>query len=308
MGVVINLMRLELVMVLLAAAGVVLHRRGVITGAGQDCLTDLMMDLVLPCNIFLSFLGEADWETLRASLLTIAVSVAVMVVTALLGRLLYGRKPEQMERVFRYGLVNSNALFIGMPVIQSLLGAGGVLQLSMYMIFVRMFCWSYGLSLYTGVKSDWKTSVKRLLRHPCMAAAVLGLAVMLSGLTLPGFLSQTLQYVSDCLMALSMLLIGVVLAETDLRQLFRGDVWAFCGVRLVGIPALVFAMCRLMQAPYLVTATCTLISGMPAASMTAVLAARYRCDAETGSLVVAVSTMLSTVSIPLWYLFLSGLF
>lgn len=301
---VFNLLRLELVMVLLAGAGVVFRRRGVVTDAGRDCLTDLMMDLILPCNIFLSFIGEADWETLRSSLLTILISAVLMLAVALLGRALYGRKPEHLGKVFRYGLVNSNALFIGLPVIQSLLGAEGVLQLSMYMIFVRMFCWSYGLYLYTGVKSDWWTSLKRLVRHPCMIAAELGLAVMLSGAALPLFLSQTLQYISNCLMALSMLLIGVVLAEVNLRQIFRRDVWAFCAVRLVLIPALVLAGCRLAGAPYIVTATCTLISGMPAASLTAVLAARYRCDAETGSLIVALSTVLSAVSIPVWYLLL----
>lgn len=305
---VINLLYLELVMVLLASAGILLRKRGVVTDAGQECLTDLMMDLILPCNIFLSFIGDADREVLKASVLTIAISVVLMLLTAGLGRLLYGRKPEHLERVFRYGLVNSNSIFIGMPVIQSLLGAEGVLQLSMYMIFVRMFCWSYGLSLYTGVKSDWKSSVKRLIRHPCMIAAVLGMAVMLSGLALPAFLTQALQSVSNCMMALSMLLIGVVLAEMDLRQLFRRDIWGFCAVRLVGIPALVFAACRLLQAPYIVTATCTLVSGMPAASLTAVLAARYHCDAETGSLIVSVSTALSTISIPLWYMLLSGPF
>jgi len=304
---VLNLLRLELVMVLLASAGVLLRRRGTITDEGRDCLTDLMMDLILPCNIFLSFIGKADWETLRASLLTVAISVVLMLLTALLGRLLYSRKPERVGKVFRYGMVNSNALFIGLPIIQSLLGSDGVLQLSMYMIFVRMFCWSYGLSLYTGVNSDWRASVRRLIGHPCMIAAALGLAVMLSGAALPPFLSQTLQYISDCLMAMSMLLIGVVLAEMDLRQMFRGDVWAFCAVRLGIIPALVLAGCRLLGAPHIVTATCTLVSGMPAASMTAVLAVRYRCDAETGSLVVALSTVLSTVTIPIWYLLLGSL-
>ena len=113
-------------------------------------------------------------------MLTVIISVLVMLCTAILGKVIYRHREERKAKGFRYGLVNSNALFIGLPIIQSLLGDAGVLQLSMYMIFVRMFCWSYGLSLYTGVKSDWKGSFKRLLTHPCMIAAALGVVALLA--------------------------------------------------------------------------------------------------------------------------------
>ena len=287
----IDLIQLEFIMVLLVAAGIYLRRRSVITDEGRDCLSDLLTMLILPCNIFLSFEGNTDMSALKSSLLTVIISVLVMLCTAILGKVIYRHREERKAKVFRYGLVNSNALFIGLPIIQSLLGDAGVLQLSMYMIFVRMFCWSYGLSLYTGVKSDWKGSFKRLLTHPCMIAAALGVAAMVTGIRLPAFLDRTLQYVSSCLMALSMLLIGVVL-------------WRFTALRLGVMPGIVFGLCKLCGVPYIVTATCTLVSGMPAASLTAVLAARYHGDSELGALLVAVSTILSAVTIPLWFMIL----
>lgn len=194
----IDLIQLEFIMVLLVAAGIYLRRRSVITDEGRDCLSDLLTMLILPCNIFLSFEGNTDMSALKSSLLTVIISVLVMLCTAILGKVIYRHREERKAKVFRYGLVNSNALFIGLPIIQSLLGDAGVLQLSMYMIFVRMFCWSYGLSLYTGVKSDWKGSFKRLLTHPCMIAAALGVAAMVTGIRLPAFLDRTLQYVSSC--------------------------------------------------------------------------------------------------------------
>ena len=193
----IDLIQLEFIMVLLVAAGIYLRRRSVITDEGRDCLSDLLTMLILPCNIFLSFEGNTDMSALKSSLLTVIISVLVMLCTAILGKVIYRHREERKAKVFRYGLVNSNALFIGLPIIQSLLGDAGVLQLSMYMIFVRMFCWSYGLSLYTGVKSDWKGSFKRLLTHPCMIAAALGVAAMVTGIRLPAFLDRTLQYVSS---------------------------------------------------------------------------------------------------------------
>lgn len=299
-----DLLQLEAIMVLLVLTGIWLRRRGIITDQGRDCLTDVLMTVILPCNIFLSFKTDADMETLRGFLVTIAISVLIMLFTAALGKALYRRKEDHQQKVFRYGLINSNALFIGLPIIQSLLGDAGVLQQTMYMIFVRMFSWSYGLSLYTGVKSDWKASAKRLMTNACMIAAALGLVMMLTGFRLPAFLDRTLGYASNCMMLISMMLIGVVLSEMDVRQLLRKDVWGFTAVRLLVIPAIVLLGCKLFRVPYIVTATWTLLSGMPAASLTAVLAARYHGDSELGALLVAVSTILSAMTIPIWFIIL----
>lgn len=299
-----DLLQLEAIMVLLVLTGIWLRRRGIITDQGRDCLTDVLMTVILPCNIFLSFKTDADMETLRSFLVTIVISVLVMLFTAVLGKAMYGRKEDHQQKVFRYGLINSNALFIGLPIIQSLVGDAGVLQQTMYMIFVRMFSWSYGLSLYTGVKSDWKASAKRLMTNACMIAAALGLVMMLTGFRLPVFLDRTLGYASNCMMLISMMLIGVVLSEMDVRQLLRKDVWGFTAVRLLVIPAIVLLGCKLFRVPYIVTATCTLLSGMPAASLTAVLAARYHGDSELGALLVTVSTILSAMTIPIWFIIL----
>lgn len=299
-----NLLQLEYIMLLLGTAGFFLRRRNIITAAGQNCLTDLLLDVILPCNIFLSFETDVDAETLRSFAVTVVISVLAMLFAAGLGKGLYRGREESRRKVFRYGLINSNALFLGLPIIQNLLGAEGVLELTMYMIFVRMFCWSYGLSLYTGVKTDRKATAKQLLTSPCMIAAALGVAAMFSGWRLPAVLEQTFACCNSCLMALSMLLIGAVLTDLKPGHLFNREVWGFTFVRLILLPGVAFLGCRLFQVPQMVTATCTLLSGMPAASMTAVLAARYQGDAQLGSVLVAVSTLLSTVTVPLWYLLL----
>ena len=129
--------RLEGIMLLLVLCGALLQKKQVITPEGQSCLTDLLMDVILPSNIFLSLPKEMDWATMKNFLVAIILSVAVMLGSTALGLLCYGRCQEREKKVFRYGLINSNALFIGLPVVQSLLGAPGVAQLNMYMLFVR---------------------------------------------------------------------------------------------------------------------------------------------------------------------------
>lgn len=299
-----ELLRLELVLMLLTGTGFFLYKRRILTEEGRKCLTDIVTDVVLPCNIFLSFLGSGGVEVLRTSFVTVGLSIVTIVGGSFLGWLLYRRMPPQRRAVYQYGIANSNAIFIGMPIIQNLLGADGVLQLSMYMIFARVFIWTYGLSLYTGTQGSRRAALKKLVVQPAMIAAYLGIAVMLTGIEIPQFLLDTAGYLSQCLTAMSMLLVGTVLVEMNLRDLLQWNVWGFCGVRLALLPGLTLLLCRLLGVPYIAAGTCTLLSGMPAASLTAVLAVRYRVDAHAAASLVALSTVLSAVTIPVWYMVL----
>ena len=67
-----KLLELEAVLLLLALLGVFLRRCGLINDSGRSFLTDLVTDVILPCNIFLSFLSTSCGETLRSSLPTVS--------------------------------------------------------------------------------------------------------------------------------------------------------------------------------------------------------------------------------------------
>lgn len=302
-----ELIRLELVLALMALVGFFLQKCGILTSEGRKCLTDLIMDVLLPCNIFLSFLGSGGIEILKYSMITVVLGIVVIVGSSVIAWFLYRKMPGERRAVFLYGIANSNAIFVGLPIIESLLGADGVLQHAMYMIFDRVYIWTYALSLYTGSQGSRLDAAKRLVKQPALIAAMLGIAAMLVGLELPAFLRDTMQYFSRCVTPMSMLLVGTVLTGLKVKDIFRWDVWDFCGLRLLLLPGLALLLCRLLGTPYIVSATCVLMTGMPAASMTAVLALRYQVDERTAASVVALSTVLSAVTIPMWFTVLQWL-
>ena len=134
-----------------------------------------------------------------------------------------------------------------------------------------------------------------------MLAAIIGVIIMIFEIPLPSTIARSIQYLSDCLMAISMLLIGSVLYGMDLKNVFRADVWLFVVVRLILAPAASLLLCLLVGSDFMTCSVCVLMAAMPSASITAVFAARYHKDVEYGSLIVAVSTALSIVTIPLWF-------
>lgn len=95
--------RLEGIMLLLVLCGALLQKKQVITPEGQSCLTDLLMDVILPSNIFLSLPKEMDWATMKNFLVAIILSVAVMLGSTALGLLCYGRCQEREKRYFDMG-------------------------------------------------------------------------------------------------------------------------------------------------------------------------------------------------------------
>ena len=300
-------MRLELMLALMALAGFFLQKHGIFTSEGKKCLMDLIMDVLLPCNIFLSFLGSGGIEILKYSLITVVLGMVVIVGSSAIAWFLYRKMAREKRAVFLYGIANSNAIFIGLPIIESLLGADGVLQHAMYMIFDRVYIWTYALSLYTGTQGSRLDAAKRLIKQPALIAAMLGIAAMLADLKLPAFLQDTMQYFSRCVTPMSMLLVGTVLTGLKGKDILRWDVWGFCGLRLLLLPGLALVLCGLLGTPYVVSPTYVLITGMPAASMTAVLAIRYQVDERTAASVVALSTVMSAVTIPMWFTVLQWL-
>jgi predicted permease len=103
---------------------------------------------------------------------------------------------------------------------------------------------------------------------------------------------------------MTMLLIGMMLAEVDWRSMVDFNTLFISAMRLAVIPAIVLAGCRLAHVDQFLTSVCVLMTSMPAGSTAAILAAKYNCDYAFGTKCVVVSTLLSMISIPIWAMIL----
>ena len=145
------LLRLQSTIFLLIAAGYVLTRLGVLPGTARKPLTDLIIDFILPCNIIVSFMIEFNMQVLRDCLAVFVVSVAIQAVGFLVSRPLCRRLlPEPEQPVWQYGLMISNAGFLGSPIAEGMYGPQGLLYASIYLVPMRMMMWSAGVACFSG--------------------------------------------------------------------------------------------------------------------------------------------------------------
>ena len=300
-----NMFNMQGMLFLLMIIGAVLTWKKIITADGQKLLTDLVMDVTLPASIIKSFQMELSRELLESCLEIFLVAIAIQVGTFLLSALLYrGISDEKHRKVLQYATICSNAGVLGNPIAEGIFGSMGLLYASIYLIPQRTFMWSAGLTYFTRCPSK-RELARKVLTHPCIIAVAFGMVLLITGTTLPGFLGSTVNSIAGANTAVSMMLIGSFLVGVNVKSMFQKTFYYYSFVRLFLIPFLVFVPCRLLGLDSMVTGVSTSLAAMPAASSTAILAAKYECDEVFASKCVVFTTVLSMVTIPVWCLFLA---
>lgn len=300
-----NMFNMQGMLFLLMIIGAVLTWKRIITADGQKLLTDLVMDVTLPASIIKSFQMELSRELLESCLEIFLVAIAIQVGTFLLSALLYrGISDEKHRKVLQYATICSNAGVLGNPIAEGIFGSMGLLYASIYLIPQRTFMWSAGLTYFTRCPSK-RELARKVLTHPCIIAVAFGMVLLITGTTLPGFLGSTVNSIAGANTAVSMMLIGSFLVGVNVKSMFQKTFYYYSFVRLFLIPFLVFVPCRLLGLDSMVTGVSTILAAMPAASSTAILAAKYECDEVFASKCVVFTTVLSMVTIPVWCLFLA---
>ncbi len=294
-----RLLNLQGMLFLLVAAGVVLRKKGILPEGAKSILTDLVIYLILPCNIINSFFIEFDLDILKGFAVILTIAGLIQAGCLMFAKIFYNREPESRKKVLQYGTVCSNAGFMGNPIAEGVYGAEGLMYASIFLIPQRIVMWSAGVSYFTE-SPDRKTVVKKVLTHPCIIAVYIGLVLMITRLPVPAFLQNTIRSVGSCTTTVSMVLIGAILAEVEPGSILDWGIVKYAFIRLFLLPLLVYICCRAFHVPPLLSGVSVLLTGMPAGSTTAILASKYEGDYIFATKCVVVTTLLSLVTIPLW--------
>ena len=86
-------------------------------------------------------------------------------------------------------------------------------------------------------KVDKKKVAKNVLTHPCLVAIYLGLICMVTQVKLPAVITATVKYLGNCNRALTMLIVGTILADVKITTIFNKDTAMFSVFRLIILPA-----------------------------------------------------------------------
>lgn len=302
-----GLFNLQIMMFILMGVGFFLRKKNIITKDGRGVLTDLIIDVILPCNIITSFSIPLDKEILVSGLQILVISIVLQMFCTAISAVCYKKVPKAQRMVLQYGTVCSNAGFLGNPVAEGLYGSLGLLYASIYLIPQRIVMWSAGVSYFTE-SPDRKTVIKKVLKHPCIIAVEIGMVLMLTQLQLPEFLRRSVSSLGGCTTAMTMMLIGTILADAGLKNMVSKITLIYSVIRLILIPVAVLLACLAAHANPTAAGISVVLAAMPAGTTTAILASKYHGDEVFATQCVVFTTLLSMLFLPLWYILLHMIF
>lgn len=287
---------IQLTLFLLMLLGVYVKKKDMMDINTRKKMSDLLVNVILPCSIIASFNQDLSADTLIKSAQVLAISFGIQFLSIFFSKIFYNKIPYSKQIILRYGTICTNAGFLGLTVVGGVYGSQGLFYGSIALIPIRIFLWSAGVSLFT--VTDKKDVIKKIVTHPCIVAVFVGFIMMIFGIKLPLFLDKTISSVGNCTTAISMIIIGGILADIDIRTVINKAILYYSAIRLVFLPILVLVILKLLKMDSIVIGVSVLLTAMPMGSFAAVLAEKYGSDAEFASKCVFTSTVLSIATIP----------
>lgn len=153
-------------------------------------------------------------------------------------------------------------------------------------------------ALSRGTGSLWAT-LRRVLSNPFLIASLSGVAVGLSGLQLPRPLLAPLEMLASAAIPVALISVGATMNWGALARLDR-----FSGIivvtKLLLLPSLALLLSLVLGVSAEIRAVLVLFAALPTASAAHVLAAGFGADRELSATLVAQTTLLSALTLPLW--------
>lgn len=191
-------------------------------------------------------------------------------------------------------IMEMNTVNIPFPIIYLAYGAEGLFAATLFYIPNMICLFSIGIFIASG--GHWKDGLKNVLKVPALYAAVAGLVVNFGHITVPDLVVKSLNLIGPMTIPLVLLILGFNLSTVRLQSLSTTLLASFLRVG-VGL-ALGFLVANLFHLTGILKAVVILDSAMPAAANSAMLATKYKNEAELVSSVVFVTTIASLVIIP----------
>jgi predicted permease len=287
-----------LIMFMLILVGIVSYRIKLIDKETNRKLSDLVLQLVNPVVIFISYQRDFNSSMLRGLIISLILATVTHTVAVIVSPILLHRKKQQPDNAIeQFAVIYSNCGFIGIPLVNGIIGSEGVFYLTAYMTIFNLFVWTHGVIIMTG-KKDVKTIAKAFL-SPSVIATLTGFLFFAVQIRLPGIVINTMNYLGNMNTPLAMLVAGATIAQTDIVKLLgKLRIYYVCFLKLIVIPIAALFIFLPFGIPKIVLLTSVLAASCPTAVTITLFAIRYGKNYYYASELFTVTTILSILTIP----------
>lgn len=267
-------------------------------------LSTIVMYAVFPCLILDSFQLEYSGELLTGLGIAFVGAVVVHIIFIL------GTKPVgkllKLDNVDRASLIFTNGGNLIVPLVSSMLGREYVFYCCAFVVVQTVMVWVY---LPGMLNDNYKVSIKKILLNTNILAIEAGLICFFGRITLPPILADTVKALSDSVGPLCMLIIGMLMADVDLKHIFTDPhSYLICFLRLIAYPLAVILVIWLTRITSIMPASrdtlvvTVLAAAAPIGVAVAQMATLFGGDARRAGAINVMSVLLCIITMPLMML------
>lgn len=296
------LIQVELQILIFFLLGMMLKKKKITDSHIDEFLSVLILNLIMPMNVFLSFYHNVSITVLQESFLLIVVGMIVVGAVLLCSLAMPKTMPMDKRRIAQYSMLISNGALIGLPLIEGLCGSAGVVYANIFMIPTRILSFSTGKKYFSAEAKNngVMETMKSFFLNPITVAMILGFGLNWLQLTIPFGVSAVITGLSGCMSPLALILVGSTLMESpSLKETVSLDILEISFFRLIIAPLLTCVVGMVMGLSPLQLIAAVLVNAAPVASTATIFAKRYNGNTGYTSSCVFLSTILSLVT--LWF-------
>lgn len=164
---------------------------------------------------------------------------------------------------------------------------------------VNVLCVASFVAAGTLGPSSVGKSLAALIKNPLILACVIGIALNLTGIGLPGWSGDAIALLGRAALPMGLVAVGVALRPHALMRFDRG-VWAANLVKLVLMPASVLVLAVLLGLDPVSRDVVLLFAALPTATSAYILARQLGGDAELMAALITGQTLLAMLTLPAW--------
>lgn len=190
-----------------------------------------------------------------------------------------------------------------------MLGDSAAIYASIYVITFNVFVWTVGCFIFTENKKY--ISLKKAILNPATISTIVGIIIFVSPInTLPTIFMKFLVSFKDMVAPLSMIIIGLQLANMKLKGAFKDIVmYKFIFLRMLILPAIVWVFLKIVSLCGYTDATVMtvilLCAATPVATATSMFAEIFDGNTSYAGKLVSVTTIISLITMPIISLLLN---
>jgi predicted permease len=287
-----------IIMFFIILIGIICYKIKLIDKDTNKKLADIVLMLVNPFVIFVSYQRKFEATLLTGLLISLALALVTHIFGILITYVILRKRNHEADiAIERFAVIYSNCGFIGIPLVNGIFGSEGVFYITAHLTIFNLVVWTHGMITVSG-KSDKKSILKAIL-SPSVIATVTGFIFFISKMMLPGIAMEALSYIGNMNTPMAMLVAGVTIAQTDIRKLLgKVRIYYIAFFKLIFVPLAVLMIYRFFDIPHIVLLTAVLAAACPTAATINLFSIRYGKNYLYASEMFAVTTILSLITIP----------